>query len=84
MEAADGADLFGWHSSMVVPEDGDDGEEEGSDEEEDRRPTGSTEVRYCFTECLTILRHGGTEVLVFLEYGIFLLNMLCSSVPIRD
>jgi len=45
MEAADGADLFGCHSSMVVPEDGDDGEEEGSDEEEDRRPTGSTEVR---------------------------------------
>jgi len=44
MEAADGADLFGCHSSMVVPEDGDDGEEEGSDEE-DRRPTGSTEVR---------------------------------------
>ena len=31
--------------SMVVPEDGEDGEEEGSDEEEDRRPTGSTEVR---------------------------------------
>jgi hypothetical protein len=30
---------------MVVPEDGEDGEEEGSDEEEDRRPTGSTEVR---------------------------------------
>jgi len=22
MEAADGADLFGWHSSMAVPEDG--------------------------------------------------------------
>ena len=30
MEAADGADLFGWHSSMVVLEDGKDGEE-GSD-----------------------------------------------------
>jgi len=44
MEAADGADLFGWHSSMVGLEDGKDGEE-GSDEEEDRRPTGSTEVR---------------------------------------
>ena len=83
MEAADGADLFGWHSSMVGLEDGKDGEE-GSDEEEDRRPTGSTEVRYCFTECLAILRHGGTLVLVFLESGIFLLNMLCSSVPIRD
>jgi len=30
MEAADGADLFGWHSSMVVLEDGKEGEE-GSD-----------------------------------------------------
>jgi len=30
MEAADGADLFSWHSSMVVLEDGKD-EEEGSD-----------------------------------------------------
>ena len=30
MEAVDGADLFGWHSSMVVLEDGKDGEE-GSD-----------------------------------------------------
>jgi len=30
MEAADGADLFGWHSSMVVMEDGKEGEE-GSD-----------------------------------------------------
>jgi len=28
MEAVAGADLFGWHSSTVVLEDGEDGEEE--------------------------------------------------------
>jgi hypothetical protein len=28
MEAPNGADLFGWHSSTVVLEDGEDGEEE--------------------------------------------------------
>jgi len=29
MEAPDGADLFGWHSSTVVLEDGENGEEDG-------------------------------------------------------
>ena len=70
MEAADGADLFGWHSSMVGLEDGKDGEE-GSDEEEDRRPSGSTEVRYCL---LNVLPFCGMVVLKYL----FFLNLVFS------
>ena len=63
MEAADRAELFGWHSSMAVPEDGGrrrraltgrrTGGRPGAPKSGNEDSNFSTSVTICFTECLT-------------------------------